>query len=128
MEDIAVDLDRVLAKQREVDHCPQAATDEALDLLGAAGLLPSRGLTLHARTGRARQHAVLRGEPALPLALEERRHLGLDTRSAYYARVATLDKHGALGVAREPAGDPQGPQFIGGTSVSTHGWLVEIWE
>ena len=59
---------RALAQRGEVDHRAQRAPDQALDLLGAARLLAARRLAVAARVGRARQHAVLGGDPAAPLS------------------------------------------------------------
>src|SRR6185503_5979977 len=96
----AVDRDLPLAELLEVRHRAQAAADEPLDLLRAARLLPRGRLARPARVRGARQHAVLRRHPAAALALEELRHFLLDARGAQNVRVAHLDQHRALGVAR----------------------------
>src|SRR3546814_14226052 len=49
----------------------------------------------------ARQHAVLRGHPALAAALQPRRHAILDARGAQHVGVAEARQAGALGVLGE---------------------------
>ena len=61
--------------------------------------LPLRGLAAHARVGRARQHAVLGGDPAFALAAQEAGHAVLDAGGAQHAGVAEADQHRAFGVA-----------------------------
>ena len=98
LQHVAVDLDGPLPERREVDHRAQRASDQALDLLRAPGLLAARRLALGARVGRARQHAVLGGHPAAAAVLQERRHALLDARGAQHAGIAELDQHRAFGV------------------------------
>jgi hypothetical protein len=66
-------------------HGAQAAADQALDFLGAAGLLALGGLARGARVGGARQHAVFGGDPALALAAQEAGHRLLDAGGAQHA-------------------------------------------
>ena len=61
-----------------------AAADQALDFLGAAGLLALGRLARGAGVGRARQHAVFGGDPALALAAQEGRHVFLDAGGAQH--------------------------------------------
>ena len=75
--------------------------------------LPRAASRSDARIGGARQHAVLGGEPALALALQERRHLVLDAGGADHLGVAAFDQHRAFGVACIGAGDVELPQLIG---------------
>ena len=98
---------------REIGDRAQAAPDQPLDLLRASGLLAFGGLAPHPRVRRARQHAVLGGEPALALALEKRRHAFLDAGRAQHLRVAGLDQHRAFGVPRVAAGDAERTQLVG---------------
>ena len=81
----------------------QRAADQPLDLLRAAADLAGRRFALRARRGRARQHAVFRGDPALAGVAQERRHAILDAGRADDARAADLDQDRAFGV-REEAG------------------------
>ena len=55
---------------RSIDRAQRAA-DQALDFLGAAGLLAARGFAVAARIRGARQHAVFGGQPALARRLSE---------------------------------------------------------
>jgi hypothetical protein len=48
--------------------------------------------------GRTRQHAVFGRQPALPLALQEARHLVFDTGGANHLGIAALDQHRAFGM------------------------------
>src|SRR5262249_53451581 len=121
LDHVAVDLDGALAEALERGHGAQAAADEALDLLGAPGLLAARGLAVAAGVGCARQHAVLGGEPALTAALEERRHFFFDARGADDARVAELDQHRTFGVTRVAARDRDFSQLAGLACARTHG-------
>ena len=99
----------------ELHHRAQGAPDEPLDLVRpAAG--PAR---LAARPGRRRagQHAVLRRDPALAAAAQERGHAVLDRRGADHAGVADLDQDGALGVARVAAREPHRAEVPGRPAV-----------
>ena len=98
------------------------AADQPLDLLRASRLPAFGGLAPRARVGRARQHAVFGGEPALPLALQERRHALLDARRAQHARLPGFDQHRAFGVRREAARDAQRPQLVGAPAACA--WLL----
>ena len=106
-------MQRPLAERREIEHCPQAAPDQALDLLRAPALLAARGLAIGARVRRARQHAVLGGDPALALAFQERRDALLDTRGADDAGVAKLDQHRAFRMLGEIAQQAHRTQLVG---------------
>ena len=79
----------------------KAAADQALDFLGAAGLLAARGLAVAAGVGGARQHAVFGGHPALAGVAQERRHAAFDAGGAKHLGVAHADQAGALGMAGE---------------------------
>ena len=89
------------------------AADEALDFLGAAGLLAGRRLAPRALMGGARQHAVFGGDPALAAALQPRRHALFERGGAQHMRVAEADEAGALGMAGEAALEADGAQFVG---------------
>jgi hypothetical protein len=121
LQHVAVDGEGAFTERLEVDRGTQAAADQALDLLGAPALLAGRGLALHAAAGGARQHAVLGGDPALALALEEARDLLVDAHVAQHARVAELDQHRALGVLGVLAGEADGTELIGRTAARAHG-------
>src|SRR2546428_88341 len=75
-----------------------------------------------ARVGRARQHRVLRRDPALALPLHEGRHLVLERRRADHLGRAELDQHRALGVEQEVPGDGDGAELVGRAAVGAgHG-------
>src|SRR5262249_22341888 len=103
-----VDGDLHVGHRAQVGGRPQRTADEALDLLGAAALLPARGLALDTLGRRAGQHRVLRGDPSLSRTLEPGWHTRFERRRAEDARTTELDEHrsgGHLGVvARERDG------------------------
>src|SRR4030095_16678459 len=104
-----------LAELRHVHDRADRAPDQPLDLLGpAAG---PAALAAHACVGGARQHAVLRGHPALPLALEEGWHFLLERCSADDLGVAELDEHRALRMPEIVARDDDAPELIGRAAV-----------
>src|SRR5690606_22339087 len=108
--------DGALAEQLAVDARTQRAADQTLDLQRATALLAACGLAIVAGVGRARQHAVLGGNPAFALAAQEAGHAVLDTGGAQHPGVAEADQHRALGVAGEPALDPYLAQLVGGAA------------
>src|SRR5439155_26919223 len=82
LDDVAVDADLALAEPLEIGDRAQAATNEALDFLGAPALPATRRLAVGAGVGRARQHAVLGGDPAAAGIAQKRRHPLLDRSGA----------------------------------------------
>ena len=73
-EHIAINQDGTLAEFGEVNGLAQRASDEALNLMGAAAKLAADRFTIGAGVRRARQHAVFGGDPAGPLAAKVWRH------------------------------------------------------
>ena len=118
IEHIAVDAQGPLAERLQIDHHPQAAADQALDLEAAAGL--ARGLAAMAGRGGAGQHAVLGGNPALSPVLEKRRHALLDGDGAEDMGAAHPDQHRGIGLGLEILLDGQRPQAVGGPVQVTH--------
>ena len=78
-----------------------------------ARLLALGGFAIAAGVGGARQHAVLGGEPALALALEEARHLLFETGGAQHLGVAEFDQHRAFGMPRVATRDADVAQLVG---------------
>ena len=72
------------------------AADQTLDLARTAVQLERLDVALFARIGRARQHRVLRRDPAEALALEEGRNLFLDRSGADDPGVAHFSQHRTL--------------------------------
>jgi len=110
---IAVQMQGAFAQRLEIEHGPQAAPDQALDFLGAAALLAPRGLAVRTRVGGARQHAVLGGDPALPPALEKRRHFVEHAGIAQNMGIAHLDQYGPFGMARIAGFEQDRTQLVG---------------
>src|SRR5690606_15717027 len=71
LQHVAVERDRAFAECGAIDTRAQRTADEALDLERAPALLAARRFALGAFVGRARQHAVLRRDPAFALAAQE---------------------------------------------------------
>ena len=74
-------------------------------------------LAVGAGVGRARQHRVLRGHPALAAALAPARHALGERRRAQHPGPAELDEDAALGVVQPVAGDPDVAELVVGTAV-----------
>ena len=66
LQHVAIERDLALAQRLQIGDGAQAAADQALDFLRAAGLLAGGRFAPRARMGRARQHAVFGGDPAAP--------------------------------------------------------------
>src|SRR2546426_8971045 len=101
LEHVAVDQDRALAERGHIHDRAETPPDQALDLVRA----PARAaaLALDALARAARQHGVLRRDPAPALAAQEGRHALLHGRRAHDPRRAHLDQRRPLG-GREEAG------------------------
>ena len=82
----------------QVDHGPQRAPDQALDLLRAAAGMAGRGLAPCALDRGPGEHAVLGRDPAATLTLEPGREPILQCCSAQDVSAAELDQAGALRV------------------------------
>jgi hypothetical protein len=109
LQDIAVEGDGALTQFLQVEHRPQGAADQPLDLLRAAALLA------------ARQHAVFGGHPALAAAALVGRHFFFHRGCAQHAGGAEFDQHGTLGVDREAAGDFDRTELISGACAGSGG-------
>src|SRR2546422_7801959 len=115
LDHVAVHPHRALAELGAVDDGAQGPADEPLDLLRSAAR--PAVLAGRARGGRARQHGVLRGDPALALALQEGRHLVLERRRADHLCRPELDQHRALGVDQEIPCHGDGAELVGRAAV-----------
>ena len=93
LQDVTVHPERALAERRSVDHRPQATPDQALNLEGAAGLLPLGCFPIHPPIGRAGQEGILCRHPSLTRALEKARHAFLATDRAHHLGGAELAEH-----------------------------------
>ncbi len=116
LDHVAIEVQGAFAEGFEVEGGAQRAADQALDFLRAAGLLAARGFAVHARVGRARQHAVFGRQPALPFALQEAGHLVLDAGGADHLGVAALDQHRPFGMLGVLAGDADAAQLVDGAA------------
>ncbi|MCY1430580.1 hypothetical protein D9M71_465300 [compost metagenome] len=119
LDHVAVDVQGVLAELGQVQRRAQGAADQALDFQGAPALLAAAGLALVTLAGGARQHAVLGGQPALALALEEARDSRLGADGADHLGIPEFDQHRTFGMLGVVAGDTDGAQLVGGTAAGT---------
>ena len=102
-----------LTKRGKIGDGAERSSDQALDLLGAAGLLAGRGFAPCALGGGARQHAVFGRHPTPPLALEPRRHRLSRCRSAQHMGLAEADEARAFGMARDRPLEADGAKRVG---------------
>src|SRR6478609_6093611 len=122
LEDVAVEDDGVLAEGLVVDDGAERAADETADLVGAPADLAAYGFAVAAGVGRAGQHGVLGGDPALAAALAPTRDAFGDGGGAEDLGVAEGDEYGAFGVLAPSAFDGDGAELFGGAAVDTrHG-------
>ena len=115
MDHVAVDGDRALPELPEFDDRAERPADEALDLVG-----PPTGATgLAGRAGRrcTGQHPILRGDPTLPRASEERWHALLDRRRTDHPRLTDLDEHRPLRVPEVVPREADRPERLGAAPV-----------
>ena len=112
LDDVAVDGDRALAEPAHVDHAAQAATDEALDLVGPSADRAACRLALAALRAGTRQHRVLGGHPAAALAAQPARNAVLDRGGAQHAGVADPNQDRSLGELQVVRHDLHGPKLV----------------
>src|SRR5437763_6811609 len=119
LDDIAVQPQRPLAERLEVDHRPNRAPDQPLDLDRPSLLLPAGGLSLHALARRRRQKRVLGGDPALSLAPQPARSVLVDHRRAEHFRPPLRDDDGAVWVLEVVRLERDRAQLVGLPAVSS---------
>src|SRR3546814_20023108 len=85
-------LVRSFSERGQIEYRAQATAYKTLDFLCAAALLAFGGLAIGTGMRGARQHAVLRRYPALPLALQKRRHFVQDTGIAKHMGVTEIGR------------------------------------
>ncbi|OIQ68746.1 hypothetical protein GALL_496560 [mine drainage metagenome] len=93
LDNVAIDVQRALAQSVKIDCRAQGTSNQALNLLGAAGLFAARSLPVHACAGGTGQHAVFGGQPALILALEKAGYFFYYAGGADDLRIAATDQH-----------------------------------
>jgi hypothetical protein len=119
LQHIAVQHHRPLAQRPQIHHRPQRAPDQALDLVRPATHLAGHGLARRTRGARARQHGVLRRQPALAAPFQERGNAILHGGGAQHARLAHLDQDGAFRVPQIIDGESHRAQLIRRASRNT---------
>ena len=100
---IAIDPYRALAETLEISDGAQATPDQPLYFVRSSANLAARRFAADALLGRARQHAVLGGDPTLAAVAQKRRHTLFEFGCADYSGIAHLDQYrtvGGLDVAR----------------------------
>src|SRR5690606_23633777 len=112
LEHVAVEGDGVLAQCLEVDAGAQGPADEARDLVRAPADLAADRLPIRPGVGRAGEHRVFGGHPALAAAAAPPRHAGGDGGGAQHAGATEFDEDGALGVVGPGASELHWAQLI----------------
>ena len=120
LQHIAIDLDLQFAEFFAIDHRAQTAADQALDFLRAARLLALGGFAVGAFMGRARQHAVLGGDPAEACVAQKGRHFFIEARGAQHMRLAELHEARTFGIFGGTRHEGDGAQLAGSTIGETH--------
>ena len=100
LEYIAVDEQGAISQQRQVYDTAERTANQALDFLGAPGLLAARRLSGSASAGCPREHSVLGGQPSLICVIQKRGYFILDTAGAEHASITNRDEHRSFGVLR----------------------------
>src|SRR5690606_21661212 len=113
--------DRVLPERARVDHGAQRTSDEPGDLVRAPADALAHRLAVRAGRGRARQHRVLGGDPAVPRTLAPAGHPLGEGGLAQHLRAAELDEDAALPDVEVVAGDGHGAQLVRTTTVRAGG-------
>ena len=116
----AENIERFLAKGRQVHHGAQRAADEALDFLGTARLLAGCGFAATARMRGAGQHAVFASDPALALTAQPWRHAVGPGRGAKDMGVAELRHARAFCIAGHIGFKHDIAQLVSGAAGRAH--------
>lgn len=96
LKNIAVEDDGALAERLHIDDRTEAATDQALNLVGATADLAAFTLTCSAGEGGAGKHAILGGHPATPGVAQPAGYALFNGSIAEDASVAGLDQDRTL--------------------------------
>src|SRR5581483_1727732 len=121
LEHVPVQVHRPLAEGLEVDDAAERATDQPLDLDGAAALSAARRLALRALAGRGRQQRVLRRHPAAAAPVQPARHALGDRRGAEDARPPLRPEHHPVRLLEEGRVGDDRAQLVGAPAVAaTH--------
>src|ERR1041384_7033173 len=96
LDHVAVDPDGLFAQALQISHRAQTAADQALNLVGAAADPAARRLAADARLRRARQHAVLGGDPALAGVAQKRRHALFELGGTDHLGITPFDHYRAF--------------------------------
>ena len=119
---VAIDQDLAFAQPAQIYGGTQGAADQALDFLGAAGLLALGGFTAHTAGGGGGEHAIFGGYPALIFAAQKGRNGFVDAGGANHFGVAAGNQDRAVGMGQEVGRDADGAQLVGSTAGADGGW------
>ena len=118
---IAVNSDRALSQQLEIQRGTQGATNESLNFNRSATLLATRCLPVHPRSGRPRQHTVLGSQPPLALPPQKTGYASAHTRRTNHLCLPKRHQHRALSVTGIPPFKLNGSRGVRGTATGPVG-------
>lgn len=118
---VAIDPKGPHSQTLKVDHRPQAATDETLDLGTATVEFAPADVSWLPLQGRVWQHVVFRGEPAArdSLGLHPRRHARLQHRAADHARFAEIHEDTPVRERGDVELEPDFAHRVGGAAINS---------
>ena len=114
LDHIAIQRNRALTEQLQIEYRAHGAANQALDFLGAPALLAFGGFAVAAGVSGARQHAVFRSHPTLAATALVRRHALFHRGGAQDFGAAKSDQHRAFGMRGVGAGDGDRAQCVRG--------------
>src|SRR5256886_1015753 len=112
LQDVTVDHDGALAHQGHIDGSAERATDQPLDLLGAAIDPTCAGFARGPRLGCPGQHRVLGGYPPFPRTLLVRWRLVVPAGRAQHPGVAHVDQARPLAEKVQGVSDLPPPDLV----------------
>ena len=113
LDDVAIEEQRMLAEFVHLSDSAQRAANEALDLLRAATGMSLNDFTRSSGQRGARQHRVLRCDPAFAGVAQELGNRVLQCGSADDAGIAQFNQTGAFGGRDEVRHDVDRPHLFG---------------
>ena len=119
LDHVAIEPHGALAESLQIGDRAQRAADHALNFERASRLASARRFARRALFGRARQHAVLAGDPAFAGAFQKRGNAVFHRGGDDHARVARFDQHAAFGVVNKIRNDFYRAQIVVRASINS---------